>query len=125
MVGVGERSERRGGVAERSEQWWGWASEASLPPEASQVAAKGSGLRVENIYDGENEVSKRITKNIIFYISKPKTSRDQSSLLLLRKLSHLQSVSNSVLICTMAAKLLKTYFLIKLCDFYEKSIELI
>ena len=36
----------------------GPASEASLPQEASQVAAKGSGLRVENIYDGENEVSK-------------------------------------------------------------------
>ena len=34
--GVGERSERRGVPA----------SEASLPPEASQVAAEGSGLRV-------------------------------------------------------------------------------
>ena len=34
--GVGERSERRGGPA----------SEASLPPEASQVVAEGDGLRV-------------------------------------------------------------------------------
>ena len=39
--GVGERSELRGGGA---------ASEASLPPESSQVAAEGSGLRV-----GDNE----------------------------------------------------------------------
>ena len=36
---VGEPSERRGGPA----------SEASLPPEASQVAAEGSGLRVGDI----------------------------------------------------------------------------
>ena len=40
--GVGERSERRGGPA----------SEASLPLEASQVAAEGSGLRFSNIRRG-------------------------------------------------------------------------
>ena len=40
------------GVGERSERWWGWASEASLPPEASQVAAEGSGLRFSNIRRG-------------------------------------------------------------------------
>ena len=46
--GDGERSER-GGVGERSERRGGPASEASLPPEASQVVAEGDGLRVFNI----------------------------------------------------------------------------
>ena len=50
--GVGERSERRGGVGERSERRGGPASEASLPLEASQVAAEGSGLRFSNIRRG-------------------------------------------------------------------------
>ena len=52
--GDGERSERGllasgasvGGVGERSERRLGPASEASLPPEASQVVAEGDGLRV-------------------------------------------------------------------------------
>ena len=58
MGGGGERSERGGllasgassvwgmGDGERSERREGPASEAILPPEASQVVAEGDGLRV-------------------------------------------------------------------------------
>ena len=45
-VGVGEQSERRGVWAGEASGGGVTASEASFPPEASQVVAEGDGLRV-------------------------------------------------------------------------------